>query len=53
MKVKIFDEMHEKDLEESINGFLGNLNENDEVIDIKYEVVLQCFLKNKYIVLVR
>ena len=38
MKVKIFDEMHEKDLEESINGFLDNLGENDEVIDIKYEV---------------
>ncbi len=43
MKVKIFDEMHEKDLEESINGFLGNLNENDEVIDIKYEVSIAMF----------
>ncbi len=33
MKVKIFDEEHEKDLEEDINKFL---EENDpEVIDIK------------------
>ena len=43
MKVKIFDEMHEKDLEESINGFLDNLVENDEVIDIKYEVSIAMF----------
>lgn len=43
MKVKIFDEMHEKDLEESINGFLDNLGENDEVIDIKYEVSIAMF----------
>lgn len=34
MKVKIFDEEHEKDLENSINSFL---NDNDiEVIDIKF-----------------
>ena len=32
MKVKIFDEEHEKDLEEDINKFL---EENPEVIDIK------------------
>ena len=36
MKVKIFDEAHEKDLEEQINDFLYD---NDiDVIDIKYEV---------------
>lgn len=36
MKVKIFDESHEKDLEERINEFLS---ENDvDVVDIKYEV---------------
>ena len=36
MKVKIFDESHEKDLEDDINKFL---KDNDvEVIDIKYEV---------------
>lgn len=41
--MKIFDEMHEKDLEESINSFLGSLNESDEVIDIKYEVSIAMF----------
>jgi hypothetical protein len=36
MKVKIFDEAHEKDLEEQVNNFL---NETDrEVIDIKFQV---------------
>lgn len=36
MKVKIFDESHEKDLEESINKFL---KENEaEIIDIKFAV---------------
>lgn len=41
MKVKIFDESHEKDLETAINEFLG---ENEiEVIDIKYEVAVSVF----------
>ena len=36
MKVKIFDESHEKDLEQVINDYLGD---NDiDVIDIKYQV---------------
>ena len=36
MQVKVFDESHEKDLEEDINDFL---NEEDvEVIDIKFSV---------------
>ncbi|MDD4705755.1 MAG: sporulation protein Cse60 [Bacilli bacterium] len=35
MKVKIFDESHEKDLEASINNFLQN---NIDVIDIKYDI---------------
>ena len=36
MKVKIFDEAHEKDLEEQVNNFL---NETDrEVIDIMFQV---------------
>lgn len=35
MKVKIFDESHEKDLETSINNFL--LSDID-VIDIKYDI---------------
>ena len=38
MKVKIFDESHELDLEKSINKFL---NEKEiELIDIKYQVAL-------------
>ena len=36
MKVKIFDESHEKDLEDEMNKFLS---ENDiDVIDIKYSI---------------
>ena len=36
MKVKLFDESHELDLEDSINDFLAD---NDiEVIDIKYQI---------------
>ncbi len=35
MKVKIFDEESEEDLEESINDFL---DDDIELIDIKYEV---------------
>ena len=40
MKVKIFDESHEKDLEKSINSFL----ENDiEVIDIQFRTSVSIF----------
>ncbi len=35
MKVKLFDESHELDLEKKINNFL---NEDIELIDIKYSV---------------
>ena len=38
MKVKLFDESHELDLEKSINKFLGN--KDIELIDIKYQVAL-------------
>ena len=41
MKVKIFDEGHEKDLETSINSFLKELE--GDVIDIKYQVALSVF----------
>jgi hypothetical protein len=37
LKVAVFDEEHEKDLEEEINDFLMELNEN-HVKDIKYSV---------------
>ncbi len=36
MKVKIFDEESEEDLQDSINNFLDNLEK--EVVDIKYQV---------------
>ena len=42
MKVIIFDETHEKDLEEDINNFLID-NENIEIIDIKYQVSTSMF----------
>ena len=41
MKVKLFDESHEKDLETDINNFL---KENPvEVIDIKFSVAVSLF----------
>ena len=43
MKVKIFDEANEKDLEEDINNFLEELDEDKEIIDIKYEVSASVF----------
>ncbi len=41
MKVKIFDEMHELDLEASVNKFLSELD--GDVIDIKYQVGVSIF----------
>lgn len=41
MKVKIFDEVHEKDLEDNINIFLEDLE--GEVIDIKYQISVSIF----------
>jgi len=37
IKVKIFDEEHDKDLEEAVNGFLEDI-ESDNLIDIKYQL---------------
>ena len=47
MKVKVFDEAHEKDLEDKINIFLDELDENKEVIDIKYEVSISMFAEEQ------
>ena len=41
LKVKIFDEEDEKDLESDINDFLADLD--GEVIDIKYQVSVGVF----------
>ncbi|HHZ12200.1 MAG TPA: sporulation protein Cse60 [Acholeplasmataceae bacterium] len=37
LKVKLFDESHEKDLEDAINEFLETIDEKD-LIEIKYAV---------------
>ena len=41
MKVKIFDESHERDLEFSINSFISN--EDIEVIDIQFRTSVSIF----------
>lgn len=41
MKVKVFDENHEKDLEKSVNDFLEELE--GDVIDIKFQVSTAVF----------
>lgn len=46
MKVKIFDQSHELDLEEQVNNFLANL-ESSQVIDIKYQVSIMYDYKNQ------
>ena len=40
MKVKIFDESHESDLETAINEFL---KDHKDIIDIKYQVSISMF----------
>ena len=45
MKVKLFDESHEKDLEEKINEFLSDLE--SEVIDIKFSVSTSIFSEDQ------
>ena len=37
IKVEIYDEEHERDLQYKVNNFLSKLNESD-VIDIKYSI---------------
>lgn len=39
MKIKIFDENHEKDLEIKVNEFIKTLK-NDKIIDLKYQVAV-------------
>ena len=40
MKVRIFDESHETDLEKAVNEFLKDHN---NIIDIKYQVSISMF----------
>jgi hypothetical protein len=39
MRVKIFDEMHEKDLEERVNAFLKKIDDT-QIVDVKYQVAI-------------
>lgn len=45
MLVKVFDEMHEKDLENTVNEFLSEIGDN--VIDIKYQVAISMFAEEQ------
>ena len=41
MKVKIFDENHELDLEQDINEFLSSIDA--DIVDIKYQTAVSVF----------
>ncbi len=45
MKVKLFDENHEKDLEKAINDFLEDFD--GKVVDIKYQVSISIFAEEQ------
>ena len=45
MKVKIFDESHENDLEEDINKFIQE--KNPDIIDIKYSISNSIFAEEQ------
>lgn len=47
-KVAIFDEEHEKDLEEEVNAFLTTLS-SPKYVDIKYHVAVACDQKDEQI----
>ncbi|HHU56366.1 MAG TPA: sporulation protein Cse60 [Acholeplasmataceae bacterium] len=46
MKVKLFDESHEKDLEMEVNNFLESIA-GKKVIDIKYQVAIMYDMKEQ------
>jgi hypothetical protein len=46
MKVKLFDESHEKDLEMEVNNFLESIA-GKKVIDIKYHVAIMYDMKEQ------
>ena len=45
MKVKIFDENHELDLEKDVNEFLEELS--GEIVDIKYQTAISVFAEEQ------
>ena len=46
MKIKIFDESHEKDLEESINKYIKE-KEIKDIIDIKFSVAASLYAEEQ------
>ncbi len=42
IKVKLFDESHESDLEDTINEFLKDLDNDTTIVDIKYAIEAFC-----------
>ncbi len=46
MKVKLFDESHEQDLEEKVNDFLKNISD-EKIVDIKYQVSIMYDYKSQ------
>lgn len=45
MKVKLFDESHEKDLEDSINSFIEE--KKPDIIDIKFSVSVSTYAEEQ------
>ncbi len=45
LKVKIFDETHEKDLEKSVNSFLCNTNY--DIIDVQFRTAISIFAEEQ------
>ena len=45
MKIKIFDESHEKDLEDAINKFLQE--KDAEIVDIKFSVSVSIYAEEQ------
>ncbi|AZB44029.1 sporulation protein Cse60 [Bacillus sp. FJAT-42376] len=41
MKVAVFDEEHEKDLEKEVNHFLSKLDD-EQLVDVKFSVAASC-----------
>ncbi|KSU83595.1 Protein of unknown function [Fictibacillus enclensis] len=46
LKIKLFDEEHEEDLEEAVNAFLENIPES-KIKDVKYQVSISDSLRAK------
>lgn len=47
MKIRMFEETHEKDLQDEVNEFLKKLSD-DQIVDIKYQMAMvpECYFLN-------